>query len=49
MVSLKTDVNLRMLQAFRKGAVVILIGKIKNFFSNKKLAIKIKPNKINSE
>ena len=36
MVSLKTDVNSRMLQAFRKGAVVILIGKIKNFFSNKK-------------
>lgn len=48
MVSLKTDVNSRMLQAFRKGAVVILIGKIKNFFKQK-LAIKIKPNKINSE
>ena len=49
MVSLGAEGNSRMRQAFRKGAVVILIGKIKNFFSNKKLAIKIKPNKINSE
>lgn len=38
MVSLKTDVNSRMLQAFRKGAVVILIGKIKNFFFKQKIS-----------
>lgn len=39
----------RMLKAFWKGAVTILISKIKNFYSNKELGSKINLNSIDIE